>query len=440
MYLLQKNIAAISARMMTWEVTTSFDGTLTETELQKRFEENFAGLLAKLRGSSDGICDETCVSGVRANRVFFWPLVSFNASDGRKHRYLVAIANEPLAHYRKKFDRCLPQQIALYSIADKILRGECVDGLKSLESANSTYADLICANSTCADIPVLKNANVAVVNCADFDGNLLLVALWKNCLYILVFAKGRLCHWSEEFGYGDCVDERIIERVARFKAFLKADELFANAGAFGEAFFCGDNVLDAETLFKTAAKDSFWRGLDLDKSESMKPCEKSRWTMCAAVLLMLGLALAFFCCDSWNWLCLQTFAKEQFAEFVDVAPVELSSPATHDLEKLAWAEGHRDLLPAKWTYGRDGSADGLFEKPRSRNACDSLDFKLLGIVGGRVALMESATGESKMLSVGDSLSRYRVKKIGKNEVVLRCGHKEVRYEIGTAVVSQAGSR
>ena len=48
-----------------------------------------------------------------------------------------------------------------------------------------------------------------------------------------------------------------------------------------------------------------------------------------------------------------------------------------------------------------------------------------------------------MLSVGDSLSRYRVKEIGKNEVVLRCGRKEVRYEIGhvvTPIVSQVGSR
>ena len=41
MFFLHKHIAPIPARMMTWEVTTAFDGTLTETELQNRFDEEF---------------------------------------------------------------------------------------------------------------------------------------------------------------------------------------------------------------------------------------------------------------------------------------------------------------------------------------------------------------------------------------------------------------
>ncbi len=67
---------------------------------------------------------------------------------------------------------------------------------------------------------------------------------------------------------------------------------------------------------------------------------------------------------------------------------------------------------------------------------------MLGIVGGRGALMKTAAGETKMLSVGDSLLKYRVKEIGKNEIVLRCGRKEVRYEIGddAPIVSQVGAR
>ena len=444
MFLLNNHIAAVSARMMTWEVTTSFDGILTETELQKRFEEDFGNLFGKRNEEGGDACD----TGVRANRVFFWPLVSFNASDGRKHRYLVAFANEPLAHYRKKYDRSLPRQIALYVIADKMLRGEAVDEVAVDIHANCN-AKWNIADGSFADAFTIKNAAESLVseigveeNFAS-DGNLLFIALWKNVLYVIVFAKGRLCHWSEESGYGVCFDEQIAERVARFKEFLKTDELFANAGAFAETFICCDDILDAETLFKTAAKDPFWRGLDLDKSESMKLCEKRRWTVCASMLLMLGLAVALFSRDAFRWLYLRTFTDGRIAEFSDVAPVELSSPATRDLEMLAWAEGHRDLLPVKWTHGRDEAADGLFDKPRSRKACDSLDYKLLGIVGGRVALMESVTGESKMLSVGDSLSRYRVKEIGKNEVVLRCGRKEVRYEIGhvvTPIVSQVGSR
>ncbi len=417
----KKRIAPVSSRMMTWEVTTSFDGTLTGTELQKRFDEDFGDLF----GVRNEECGETCNMGMRANRVFFWPLVSFNASDGRKHRFLVAIANEPLASCRKKFDRCLPQQIAFYAVADKVLRGELRNGIVTDIHANSSANEGV-AKSSAVQFGVEENV-------AD-DGNLLLVALWKNILYILVFMKGRLCHWSEELGYGDCFDERIAERVLRFKEFLNADELFASAGAFGEAFFCGDNVSDMETLFQIGAKDSFWRDLDLDESESMKPCEKRRWTVCALMLLTLGLSFALFSDDSW----VMRNVRELCGDAVpakDVAPVELSLPAEYVLEKLAWAEGHRDLLPAKWTQGRDGFAEGSFGMRRSRWACDSLDCKLLGIVGGRVALMKTAAGETKTLSVGDSLLKYRVKEIGRNEIVLRCGRKEVRYEIESPNVS-----
>ena len=417
----KKRIAPVSARMMTWEVTTSFDGTLTETELRKRFDEDFGNVF----GVREDESRETFDTGMRSGRVFFWPLVSFNASDGRKHRFLVAMANESLASCRKKFDRCLPRQITLYAVADKVLRGVQWNGIVTDFRANSS-ANEGAAKSSAVDSGVEKNV-------AD-DGNLLLVALWKNVLYILVFLKGRLCHWSEECGYGDCFDERIAERVQRFKEFLNADELFASAGAFGEVFVCGDNVPNTKILFQIGAKDSFWRDLDLDESESMKPCEKRRWTVCALMLLTLGLSFALFSDDSW----VMRNVRELCGDAVpakEVAPVELSLPAERDLEKLAWAEGHRDLLPAKWTQGRDGFAEGSFGMRRSRWACDSLDCKLLGIVGGRVALMKTAAGETKTLSVGDSLLKYRVKEIGRNEIVLRCGRKEVRYEIESPNVS-----
>ena len=381
--------------MFTWELTTAFDGTISESELRKRFDDEFAGLLAE----------------PHSDFVFFWPLVSFNASDGRKHRYLVVKSRESLEKYRQKFERCLPQQVALYAIADKILRGERDSGL------------------TCEDKSASGNA--AAVDCACSNGNLMLVALWKNCLYILVFVKGRLCHWSEELGYGESFDERATERVARFKAFMKADEMFAGEEAFGESYVDCDESVNMETLFQIGAKDPFWRGLDLDQSESMKPCKKRRWAMSAAMLLMLGLALALFSDDSWVMRNIRGLYGNAAPEN-DVPPVELSSPAARDLELLAWAEGHRDLLPAKWAHG-DGFAEGanMFGTRRSWNACDSLDYKLLGIVGGRVALLKTAAGESKTVSVGDSVLRYHVTKIGMNEVVLRCGRKEVRYEVGT---------
>lgn len=377
-----KKVAPVAARMMTWEVTTSFDGTLSETELRKRFDEDFNDVF------------------VAESRVFFWPLVSFNASDGRKHRYLVAVADEPLENYRKKFDRCLPKQIALYAIADKILRGEW-------DGENCLKCDESCAGRGGESVE-LDN------NCAE-NGNLLFVALWNHCLYILVFMEGRLCHWSEECGYGELYDDACRERVARFKEFLKADELFAKMNDMGTFDEVSPNM---DGLFLEAARDPFWLCKDLDECDSMKSCEQRRWMIRIAALLVL-------CVGIW------AIDDGQLDSFVDVAPVELSQPAARDLEMLAWAEGHRDLLPAKWTLGRENFADGVASENRwiSRKVCDSSEFRLLGIVGGRVALVKTSAGETKTLSVGDSLSRYRVKQIGMNDVVMRCGRKEIRYAV-----------
>lgn len=407
-----KRIAPVAARMMTWEVTTSFDGTLTETELRKRFDEDFRDVFNA--GFADGEC-----------AVFFWPLVSFNASDGRKHRYLVAVADEPLERFRKTFDRCLPKQIALYAIADKILRGEW-------NGENCLKCDEACAEcgSECAEL----NNDCAEV--AD-NGNLLFVALCEHCLYILVFMEGRLCHWSEEYGYGESFDDVCRERVARFKEFLKADELFAKMNDIGAFVVCCENVGAAEESphmnerFQVAARDPFWCGKDLDACDSMKPCEQRRWVMSAVALLAFCACVFAMCGESLNLLYAKFFDDEQRDLFVDAAPVELSQPAARDLEMLAWAEGHRDLLPSKWTLGRAGLAgnDAFGNRRTSRETCDSSEFSLLGIVGGRVALVKTSAGETKTLSVGDSLSRYRVKQIGMNDVVMRCGRKEVRYAL-----------
>ena len=388
-----KKVAPVAARMMTWEVTTSFDGTLTETELRKRFDEDFRDVFNA--GFADGEC-----------AVFFLPLVSFNASDGRKHRYLVAESEEPLENYRKTFDRCLPKQIALYAIADKILRGEW-------DGENCLKCDEACVGRgrACAE---LNN------DCAEVaeNGNL-------------------LCHWSEEGGYGETFDDACRERVARFKEFLKADELFAKMNDVGEFVVCCEKVgtveesLHVKDLFQVATRDPFWCGKDLDACDSMKPCERRRWIMSAVALFAFCACVFAMCGGSLNLLYEKFFDDEKFNLFIDAAPVELSQPAARDLEMLAWAEGHRDLLPAKWTLGRAGFVDGVASRSwrTSRGTCDSSEFSLLGIVGGRVALVKTSAGETKTLSVGDSLSRYRVKQIGMNDVVMRCGRKEVRYAL-----------
>jgi hypothetical protein len=325
----------------------------------------------------------------------------------------VAVADEPLENYRKTFDRCLPKQIELYAIADKILRGEW--GGESCLKCDETCAE---CGGECV---VFDN------NCAE-NGNLLFVAFWGHCLYILVFMEGRLCHWSEEYGYGEVFDDACRERVARFKEFLKADELFAKMNDVGEF---GEGLPKVDELFQVAVRDPFWRGKDLDECDSMKPCELRRWVMSSVALLVFCASVFAMCGGSLNLLCAKFFDDELRNSFVDVAPVELSQPAARDLEMLAWAEGHRDLLPAKWTLGRAGFVDGVASRSwrTSRGTCDSSEFSLLGIVGGRVALVKTSAGETKTLSVGDSLSRYRVKQIGMNDVVMRCGCKEVRYAL-----------
>ena len=52
-------------------------------------------------------------------------MVSFNSTDGRKHRYLVMLANEGSAEkepakYRGRGERILPRTAMLYGCADKL--------------------------------------------------------------------------------------------------------------------------------------------------------------------------------------------------------------------------------------------------------------------------------------------------------------------------------
>ena len=380
-----KRVAPVAARMMTWEVTTAFDGTLTETELHKRFDEDFGADCVGKSANHEEKCAE--------HRVFFWPLVSFNASDGRKHRYLVVCANETLAEYRKKFERCLPKQIALYKIADKILRGKDDDLEDCLVTA---FGEGDCAETHCS---------------TDCDGNMLFAALWNGVLYVLVFVEGRLCHWSQECGYGSTFDEMCYRRIERFKGFLKNDELFSKSASFANVFACCDNAEQMEDLFDESARDMFWRGFDLDVDKSMKSGKTRKWTLS----VLLGIVILLFV---RNWL-LPVWNLQNVEALKDVPATELNEPPRDVLERLAWAKGHRDMMFHE-VFRHEKNAPSL---------CDSLNATLLGIAGGRAALVKLDDGV-KTLKLGDSLMAYRVKSIGKNDVVLRCGRKEVHYEMG----------
>jgi len=419
--------------MWTWELTTAFDGVLTAAELQKCFEEEFRSAFENADFCDVGStnigedsytekkpgCEKDNL-GYKdfAGRVSFWPLVSFNASDGRKHRYLVAFPDESLLCYRKHYDRCLPRQVALYFIADKILRGEWEDFCDEKQESHCCFAvnnDADGANASVASIPL--------------DGNLMLVALWKNILYIIVFAKGRLCHWSEESGYGDCFDEHCQNRVERFRTFLKNDEFFSDVKVLGEAFVQCDGLANMDNLFYGVTRDSFWRRLDLDACETMKACKKRRWSF-------LIVFLAALCCflSLMNKNLFKIFGENgmQKDDVAFVLPVELTPPSERDLEMLAWADGHANMDLARRHVWRTDSLNfveqGNNRIPQKR--CGTLDFKLLGIVGARAILAESPAGVTRTLKKDDLLMSYRVVKIGRNDVVLRCGRREVRYEVG----------
>ena len=72
----------------------------------------------------------------------------------------------------------------------------------------------------------------------------------------------------------------------------------------------------------------------------------------------------------------------------------------------------------------------VFRYEQSRQSpCDSLHVNLLGTADERAALVKFGD-ETRTLKLGDSLMKYRVKSIGKSDVVLHCGRQEVRYEVG----------
>ena len=206
---------AVRARMFTWEVVTDFEGEVSHESLESSFARDFPEMQC---------------------RPVFWKMISFNAADGRRHRYLVAVpdaARESCerdsrgkqSRGRKSRGRALPESVGLYALADKEIRS------------------------------------------CDCGGNMRFAAVVDGVLYILVFMEGRLCHWSEENGYGGNSAAFVEERLERFDTFLEKDPLFSRAesraGCYADTFatrFVPDATF---ALFAVAARDPFWKGLDL---------------------------------------------------------------------------------------------------------------------------------------------------------------------------------
>ena len=208
-------VKSIQARLLTWECTMTFDEIPALETLESLFESEFPRTCRRLQ----------------ENGGFYriWHMVSFNSSEGRRSRFLVALVEEPL---EKCSGRVLPEQIWLSAVADQIIRA----------------------------LPESDNA-----------GNYLCYAHAEGRLFVFVFFEGRLCHWSEEA-------VEMEKALPRFRRFLQRDALFSRVGHFEELHLQGESGPDfVRAQFKKASRDSFWRRRDLQRVEMNEKNGLERW-------------------------------------------------------------------------------------------------------------------------------------------------------------------
>jgi len=344
---------AVRAKMFTWEVVTDFDCDAPQESLQEAFAKEFP----EVQGS--------CVA--------FWKMVSFNAADGRKHRYLVAVTDveqggrESRGQERRAQERrALPESIGLYALADREMRS------------------------------------------CDCGGNMRFAAVVDGVLYILVFLEGRLCHWSEENGYGGNSNELVAERLERFDAFLAKDPLFSRTSAFDLRFYPEATF----GMFAEAARDPFWKRLDLYGSRT------AGLHVGAPVMLFALAAVA-----TVGLVTVYPAQGEACGDCTLAAAPELSAVPDEILGDGLWTMG-----PAEPKLSQVRAVSERGNTPPS--ACDLPALAIQGTVDGKLAQAKIA-GEVRWLAVGDSVGTFAVVSIGSDRVQFICN--------GNAVVVLNGS-
>jgi hypothetical protein len=339
--------------MFTWEVVTDFDCDAPQESLQEAFAKEFPEV--------QGDC-----------RVAFWKMVSFNAADGRKHRYLVAVTDvvqggrENRGQERRAQERrALPESIGLYALADREMRS------------------------------------------CDCGGNMRFAAVVDGVLYILVFMEGRLCHWSEENGYGGDFAELVAERLERFDAFLAKDPLFSRTSAFDLRFYPEATF----GMFAEAARDPFWKRLDLYGSRTAG--------------LHVGAPVMLFALAAVASLGFVTVYPAQGEACEDctlaAAPELLASPDEIPGDGL-WTMGHAEPKRMHSALGSGGTQP---------SACDLPALAIQGTVDGKLA-QAKIDGEVRWLGVGDSVGTFAVVSIGSDRVQFICNGNAVEVLNGSA--------
>lgn len=345
-----RRVLPVQVSLLTWEWMTTYEKLPSEKELQESFEKDFPKMSSHLKNAG--------------GRYVLWPLISFNSAEGRRFRYLVVVEENAESENKTSAGaakgRCLPGQIWLYGVADQILR----------QSTSEIY-----------------------------NGNALLYHCENGVLTVLVFFEGRLCHWVEESGYekGNFLQER-LELLGEF---LKNDSLFSRAEKFD--FIKIDELilqtLSKEKMFAFAAKDHFWKGLDLGGSQKAKNDVFIRRKLIALTSLILVLAFYFV-----------YFARAENALLLpeDELLPELSAPPVFfpSTEQSEWRES-------------ENFSHEVFRRPKKVMPSVNCDSSALGVQGMIADKLFLSAG--KTYRVGDSLGHFLVQKIARDGVGFSCG-------------------
>lgn len=292
----------------------------------------------------------------------FWKMVSFNSAEGRRHRYLVIHGGTEL---RGRRERMVPRSVALFAMADREMR---VSGA---------------------------------------TGNYRFAAMAGECLYVLVFYEGRLCHWSEEYGYGgkDSL-EQAGKRVESFDAFLREDPLFSQGAEYMKNSL---RVLDIDFEdpvgawrrdLKNALRDPFWKGFHLEPRSRKKQTAKS------IILLLLLMVAGITILKNLEPGCKIMVGPE--APALSLPPVTKSAA---------------EFSPKQFDFRDVGKPQPRNTKDTPAPVCFKPALEIQGIVGNRL-FSAVFGGENVVKRAGDSLGTFWVKSILRDRVVLECGEKE----------------
>lgn len=355
-----KNRAAPTrCALMTWEYCSTFDRVPLLSEIQEMFVKDMPRRVSLCGG----------ITGVK-----MWPLVSFNATEGRLWRYLVALpdgSETAIKSHENISVRLLPEQICLVSLANKFLTDQ--------QEGNS--------------------------------GNCVFWGVFHEVLYLLVFFEGRLCHWSEESGYVG-LELLLNERLSRFKVFLERDSLFSRADHFE---FVELNEIASEFSpqdFVCASRDPFFKPLRLN--DSPKRSRKIPWGI---ITFMVGTVVIF------SLRSLSSGIPDVDEVLLDLPPVQETVEERRILPSVALADAISEIRHHSFPH-------------KAAAACVPPDVRIKGLVDGKLAVIETG-GLMKSVSVGDTLQSleskgipYVIHGISRDRLRLKCRNRllEVSFQ------------